>query len=70
MAPLVLGLLRTATRGAWTTLYLRACAIVCLVASQPRSCGRAVLAEWSAEELQALDMQRTRSCRLSNPPVS
>ena len=31
MAPLVLGLLRTATRGAWTTLYLRACTIVCLV---------------------------------------
>ena len=34
MAPLVLGLLRTATRGAWTTLYLRACAIVCLRRSQ------------------------------------
>ena len=45
MAPLVLGLLRTATRGAWTTLYLRACTIVS--PSQPRSCGRAVLAEWS-----------------------
>ena len=28
MAPLVLGLLRTATRGAWTTLYLRAGPIV------------------------------------------
>ena len=69
MAPLVLGLLRTATRGAWTTLYLRACTIVCL-RRRPRSCGRAVLAEWSAEQLQALDMQRTRRCRLSNPPVS